>query len=95
MSRRPLPKGYDKRTRPSEWADNAARQFVCNLYDATSGAREPWRALRDLDENLDTIAWAVHRGWVRVATHGRQSGVTVLGIALTDEGRRMARMKLH
>ena len=75
--------------------DGAARYLVYNLFIAVSGATETSRLLRDIDEKVETLARAVDRGWVEVFERRRKDGAMVRLVALTDEGRRMARKSLH
>jgi hypothetical protein len=86
-------KGKPKRT--TDVVDIAARYLVYKVFDAISGTPETWRPLRDIDEKAETLARAVARGWVVVLDHQREYGPAVRGVALTDEGRRMARRSLH
>jgi hypothetical protein len=76
--------------------DVAARYLVYNLFlaivSATSGRARP---LGDIDEKVETLARAVERGWVEVFERRQKSGAVVRFVALTDEGRRMARKNLH
>ena len=41
----------------------AARYFVYELYDATSGHVGAWKVLRDNGQVQATVARAVERGW--------------------------------
>ena len=73
--------------------DVAARYLVYNLF--VSGMPETSRLLRDIDEKVETLARAVERGWIEVFDRRRKSGAVMRLVALTDEGRRMARRNLH
>jgi hypothetical protein len=79
----------------SRHADVAARYLVYNLFVAIGGTLETSRLLRDIDETVDTLARAVERGWIEVFERRRKSGAVMRLVALTDEGRRMARRSLH
>jgi hypothetical protein len=95
MPRDPQVSDKGKRSRPTEVVDVAARYLVYKIFDAISGTPETWRPLRDIDEKVETLARAVERGWVVVLDHQRQGRPTVRVVALTDEGRRIARRSLH
>ena len=84
-----------KASRHADGVDVAARYLVYKIFDAISGTPETWRPLRDIDEKAETLARAVARGWVVVLDHQREYGPAVRIVALTDEGRRMARRSLH
>jgi hypothetical protein len=75
--------------------DVAARYLVYNLFVAISGTPETSRLLRDIDEKVETLARAVEHGWVKVFDRRRKSGAVVRLVALTDEGRRIARRNFH
>jgi hypothetical protein len=75
--------------------DVAARYLVYNLFVAISGTPERSRLLRDIDERVETLARAMERGWIEVFDRRQKSGVVVRLVALTDEGRRLARRNLH
>jgi hypothetical protein len=75
--------------------DVAARYLVYNIFVAISGTPETSRLLRDIDERVETLARAMERGWIEVFDRRRKSGAVVRLVALTDEGRRMARRNLH
>jgi hypothetical protein len=75
--------------------DVAARYLVYNLFVAISGAPERSRLLRDIDERVETLARAMERGWIEVFDRRQKSGAVVRLVALTDEGRRLARRNLH
>ena len=92
MSRHPQIGDEGTQSSHTDRVDVAARYLVYNLFLAViSGTRQ----LRDLDEKVETLARAVERGWVEVFERRRKSGDMVRLIALTDEGRRMARRNLH
>jgi hypothetical protein len=95
MSRHPHVSDKVKPSRPTAAVDVAARYLVYKIFDAISGTPETWRPLRDIDEKAETLARAVARGWVVVLDHQREYGPAVRVVALTDEGRRMARRSLH
>ena len=78
-------------TKQAETAlDIAALYFVYELYDATDGQRMPWQVLCGMGESAASIARAVERGWVVLQdSSGRPLERRA---ALTDEGRRLARM---
>ena len=83
-----------KPRRTGEAVDVAARYFVYELYDATSGHVGAWKALRNDGQVQANVARAVERGWAIVRDDGK--GRTKLRSAsLTDEGRRMARRGLR
>ena len=71
--------------------DVAARYFVYKLYDATRRDRTHWVPLKGIDESQATIGRAVGLGW---AVLQRRPGASLRQseAALTDEGRRLARM---
>ena len=79
----------------ADGVDVAARYLVYNLFVAISGTPETSRLLRDIDERVETLARAMERGWIEVFDRRRKSGAVVRLVALTDEGRRMARRNLH
>ena len=95
MPRHPQVSDEGKPSRPTEVVDIAARYLVYKIFDAISGTPETWRPLRDIEEKIETLARAVERGWVVVLDHRREGQPTVRVVALTDEGRRMARRSLH
>jgi hypothetical protein len=95
MPRHPQVSGERKPSRPTEVIDVAARYLVYKIFDAISGTPETSRPLRDIDEKVETLARAVERGWVVVLDHQRAGQPTARVVALTDEGRRMARRSLH
>ena len=72
----------------------AARYFVYELYDATSGHLGAWKVLRDNGQVQATVARAVERGWAIVQDDGKDR-TKVRSASLTDEGRRMARRSLR
>jgi|ERR1051325_2995990 hypothetical protein len=79
-----------KPPRTVEAVDVAARYFVYELYDATSGHVGAWKALRLGGEVQATVARAVERGWAIVRQNGK-GRTKVRSASLTDEGRRLAR----
>ena len=69
--------------------DVAARYFVYKLYEATDGQPMQWQVLLGMGESAATISRAVERGWVILQdVKGKPLDRKV---ALTDEGRRLAR----
>jgi hypothetical protein len=84
-----------KASRHADRVDLAARYLVYNLFIAISGTPETSQLLRDIDDKVETLARAVERGWVEVFDRRRKSGAVVRLVALTDEGRRIARKNLH
>ena len=95
MARHPQVSDEGKPSRPTDRVDVAARYLVYKIFVAISGTPETSRPLRDIDEKIETLARAVERGWVVVLDHRREGGPAVRLVALTDEGRRMARRNLH
>jgi hypothetical protein len=96
MSRRPQISQESEPVHRGDSVDVAARYLVYNLFLAVvSGTPETAQPLRDMDENVETLACAVERGWVEVFERLRKSGDVVRLVALTDEGRRLARRNLH
>jgi hypothetical protein len=69
----------------------AARYFAYKLYDAMRLDQTQWVPLEGINETKATIARAVDLGWVvlrpRTGSAPRKSEA-----ALTDEGRRLARI---
>ena len=65
----------------------AARLFVYKLYDTADGQR--WSVLHGMGESAATISRAVERGWVILQEESRRP--LERKVALTDEGRRLAR----
>ena len=84
-----------KASRHADRVDVAARYFVYNLFVAISGTPETSRLLRDIDEKVETLARAMERGWIELFDRRWKSGAVVRLVALTDEGRRLARRNLH
>jgi hypothetical protein len=88
-----IPKSKGKSFKTIDAIDVAARYFVYKLYDATDGQPMQWATLHGLGESAATISRAVERGWVVL------QGVGVKPLdrkaALTDEGRRLARLSCH
>ena len=95
MARHPQISDEGKRSHHTDPIDIAARYLVYNLFIAFSGTPETSRLLRDIDERVETLARAVERGWVEVFERRRKAGAMVRLVALTAEGRRMARKSLH
>ena len=93
--KRPPIKGEGEPIRSAEGIDIAARYLVYNLFEATRGAQQEWRALREFCEEEEIVARAMERGWVVVFIHRRGAKGTIPVVALTDKGRRMARRRLH
>jgi hypothetical protein len=86
--------GERKPSRHTEVIDISARYLVYKIFDAISRTPGTWLPLRDIDEKVETLTRAVERGWV-VVNHQREGRPPVRLVALTDEGRRMARRSLH
>jgi hypothetical protein len=78
-----------KPRRTGEAVDVAARYFVYELYDTTSGHAGEWKALRNNAEVQATVTRAIERGWVML--QGKDGKYPARSAALTDEGRRLAR----
>ena len=95
MARLPQISDEGKQSYHTDNIDVAARYLVYNLFIAVSGTPETSRLLRDIEEKVETLARAVERGWVEVFERRRKTGAMVRLVALTDEGRRMARRSLH
>ena len=95
MARHPQVSYEGKASRHTDRVDVAARYLVYNLFVAISGTPETSRLLRDIGEKVEILARAVERGWVEVFDHRRRSGAVVRLVAVTDEGRRIARMNFH
>ena len=83
-----------KPRRTGEAVDVAARYFVYELYDATSGHAGEWMVLRDKGQVLATLARAVERGWAVVREDGKGKS-KVRSASLTDDGRRLALKSLR
>ena len=71
--------------------DVAARYFVYKLYDATRRDQMQWVPLKGIDESQATIERAVERGWA-VLRRRPAAGPRQREAAVTEEGRRLARM---
>ena len=71
--------------------DIAAKYFVYKLYDATRRDQIQWVPLKEIDESPATVERAVGLGW---AVLQRRPGARLRQgeAALTEEGRRLARM---
>jgi hypothetical protein len=83
------PKGRRNVIKTRDGTDVAARYFVYKLYEATDGQPKQWGTLREMDELRATVTRAVERGWVVLQdVKGKPLDRKV---ALTDEGRRLAR----
>jgi len=91
LSQRFIPKnkGTSKVVKTRDGADVAARYFVYKLYEATDGQPMQWQVLRGMGESAATISRAVERGWVVLQQVSRKP--LDRKVALTDEGRRLAR----
>ena len=89
----PTAKGRPKVVKTRDGTDVAARYFVYKLYEATGRQPMQWAMLHGLGESAASISRAVERGWVVL------QGVGVKPLdrkaALTDEGRRLARLSCH
>ena len=83
-----------KPRRTGEAVDVAARYFVYELYDATSGHAGAWKVLREKGQVQVTVARAVERGWAIVREDGKGKN-KVRTASLTDDGRRMALKSLR
>jgi hypothetical protein len=83
-----------KPRRTGEAVDVAARYFVYELYDATSGHAGAWKVLREKGQWQATVARAVERGWAIVREDG-ESNSKVRSASRTYEGRRMALKSLR
>ena len=76
-------------SKASDAVDVAARHFVYKLYEATDGRPSEQRALREMNEEIETVLRSVGRGWITL--HGAGSKLLERSVALTEEGRRLAR----
>jgi hypothetical protein len=87
----PAAKGRPKAIKIRDGTDVAARYFVYKLYDATRRDRTQWVPVKGIDESQATIERAVELGW---AVLQRRTGASLRQseAALTEEGRRLARM---
>jgi hypothetical protein len=90
-TKRIAPSRNGRVTKQAETAlDIAARYFVYKLCDATDGQRMRWQVLHGMGESAASISRAVERGWIVLQEEpGRPLECRA---ALTDEGRRLARM---
>jgi hypothetical protein len=88
------PTSKSKPRRTEEAVDVAARYFVYELYDATSGHAGAWKVLREKGQVQATVARAVERGWAIVREDGKGKS-KVRSASLTDDGRRMALKSLR
>ena len=84
-----------KASRYADEVDMAARCLVFNLFVAISGTPDASGLLRDIDENVETFARAMELGWIDVFERRQKSGAVVRLVALTDEGRGIARRSFH
>jgi hypothetical protein len=80
-----------KVVRTRDALDVAARYFVYKLYDATRLDQSQWVPLKGINETSATIARALDLGWV-VLRPQMGSDLQKSEAALTDEGRRLARI---
>ena len=85
------PTGKPKLVKTRDALDVAARYFIYKLNDVTRRDRTQWVPLKGIDESQVTIGRAVELGW---AVLQRRPGASLrqCEAALTDEGRRLARM---
>jgi hypothetical protein len=88
------PTSKSKPRRTEEAVDVAARYFVYELHDATSGHAGAWKVLREKGQVQATVARAVERGWAIVREDGKGKS-KVRSASLTDDGRRMALRSLR
>ena len=88
------PTSKTKPRRTGEAVDVAARYFVYELYDATSGHAGAWKVLREKGQVQATVARAVERGWAIVREDGKGKS-KVRSASLTDDGRRLALKSLR
>ena len=84
-----IPTTKTKPRRTGEAVDVAARYFVYELYDATSGHGGAWKVLRERGQVQASVARAVERGWAIVWEDGKGKS-KVWSASLTDDGRRLA-----
>jgi hypothetical protein len=82
-------KGRPKVIKIRDGTDMAARYLVYKLYDATGGQSMQWQFVHGMGESTATISRAVERGWV--VLNGAKPAARK--VALTDEGRRLARRR--
>ena len=76
-----------------EAVDIAARYFVYELFDVTSGTIGAWYVLGKVGERQATVARAVERGWVAIRELGLGKRKLV-SASLTSQGRVLARKAL-
>ena len=83
--------GKPKVVKTRDAQDVAARYYVYKLNDATRRDRTQWVPLKGIDESQATIERAVGLGW---AVLQRRQGASLrqCEAAVTEEGRRLARM---
>jgi hypothetical protein len=84
----PRSKDQSKANKILDAIDVAAKYFVYKVYDATRRDRIQWVSLKGIDESQAALERAVKRGWIVQ----RQSGPRQSEAALTEDGRRLARM---
>jgi hypothetical protein len=89
-----IPTTNTKPRRTGEAVDVAARYFVYDIYDATSGQPGAWKVLCKEGQGQATVARAVERGWAIVREDGKGKS-KVRSASLTDDGRRMALKSLR
>jgi hypothetical protein len=87
----PRNKNTSKVTKILDAIDVAAKYFVYKLYDAARRDRIQWVPFKGIDESQATIERAVERGWA-VLRRRPAAGPRQREAALTEEGRRLARM---
>ena len=73
----------------SEAVDCAARYLLYKLYDATAGRPGAWLVLANAEEQPETVARAVERGWI-IIRDDRIGRIKVQSGLLTREGHRLA-----
>ena len=83
-----------KPRRTGDAVDVAARYFVYELFDGTSGHAGEWKVLREKGQVEATVARAVERGWAIVREDGKGRN-KVRRASLTEDGRRMALKSLR
>ena len=88
------PTTKSKPRRTGEAVDVAARYFVYELYDATSGQAGAWKVLREKGQVQATVARAVERGWA-IVREDRKGKSKMRSASLTDDGRRIALKSLR
>ena len=83
-----------KPRRTGEAVDVAARYFVYELYDATSGHAGEWKVLCEKRQVQAIVARAVERGWAVVREDGKGKS-KLRSASLTHDGRRLALKSLR